>query len=82
MNLKNGFKQIKTHTEVLLRGLGRTFSGALNAFLIGAAIYGFALIKGEGGYAAVFDFIASAGLLVIAFFNIYMLGSKRKGGKK
>lgn len=82
MNFTNLFKTVRHHGKVLLRGLGRTIYGAVITGLFGTAVYGFVLIRGESGYAAVFDFVASISVLVIAFCNAYLLGSKRKGGKK
>ena len=82
MNFKNGLNAMKHHGKILLRGLGRTIYGAFITGLVGVAIYGFVLIQSETGYAAVFDFVASIAVLVIAFCNAYLLGSKRKGGKK
>ena len=82
MNIKNFVKQFRFYTDVFLRGLGRTLYGTFIAGLIATSVYGFSLIHGENGYAAVFDFIASCGLLVLALFNMYVLGNKRRGGKK
>lgn len=84
MNTKlNSFiKHLKFHLEIVLRGLGRTLHGSLITGLIAFAIYGFFLINKESGYSAVFDFIAAIAILVIALCNVYLLGSKRKGGKK
>ena len=75
-------KQAKFHFDILLRGLARTLYGSLIAGLIGFAGYGFVLIKQEGGYAAVFDFIAACATLTVALANAYVLGNKRRGGKK
>lgn len=75
-------KPAKFHLGIVLRGLARTLHGALITGLIAFAVYGFVLIKTENGYAAVFDFIASCATLIVALCNMYLLGSKRKGGKK
>lgn len=75
-------KQAKYHADVLLRGLARTLYGCLIAGMIAFAVYGFVMIKAESGYAAVFDFIAALALLTLALVNAYLLGSKRRGGKK
>ena len=72
----------KFHLGIMLRGLARTLHGAFITGLIAFAVYGFILIKSEGGYAAVFDFVAAIAVLVIALCNVYLLGSKRKGGKR
>lgn len=82
MNFEKIMKLAKFHLGILLRGLGRTLYGAFITGMTAFAIYGFVLIKTEGGYAAVFDFIASVAILVVALANAYVLGSKRKGAKK
>ena len=82
VNLMKMLKQVKFHMDILLRGLARTLYGSLIAGLIAFAVYGFVLIKSEGGYAAVFDFIAACATLTVALGNAYLLGSKRRGGKK
>lgn len=82
VDIKKVLKQVKFHVDILLRGLARTLYGALIAGLIAFAVYGFVLIKSEGGYAAVFDFIAACATLTVALINAYVLGSKRRGGKK
>lgn len=82
MNFEKVMKPAKFHLEILLRGLGRTLYGAFITGLIAFAVYGFVLIKSEGGYAAVFDFVAAVATLVVALANAYVLGRKRKGGKK
>ena len=75
-------KQVKFHTSIVLRGLARTLYGTFVAGLIAIAVYGFVLIKSEGGYAAVFDFIASCATLILALANAYVLGCKKRGAKK
>ena len=82
VNVDRLLKQVKFHAGIVLRGLGRTLHGTLTAGLIAFAIYGFVLIKSEGGYAAVFDFIASCAILVVALANAYALGGKKRGAKK
>ena len=82
IDFKKVLKQAKFHADVMVRGLARTLYGALIAGLIAFAVYGFVLIKSEGGYAAVFDFIAACATLILALGNAYLLGSKRRGGKK
>lgn len=82
VNFEKALKQAKFHADTLLRGLARTLYGALIASLIAIAVYGFILIKSEGGYAAVFDFIAACATLTVALGNAYLLGSKRRGAKK
>ena len=82
VNFKKVMKQVKLHTDILLRGLALTLYGTVIAGLIAFAIYGFVLIKSEGGYTAVFDFIAACATLILALANAYMLGNKRRGAKK
>lgn len=82
VNFKKILKQVKFHVDIMLRGLARTLYGTLIAGLIAFAVYGFVLIKSEGGYAAVFDFIAACAMLLLALANAYLLGSKRRGAKK
>lgn len=82
MTFEEFMKQAKFHLGIVLRGLARTLHGAFIAGLIAFAIYGFVVIKSESGYVAVFDFVAAIAILVIALCNVYLLGSKRKGGKK
>lgn len=82
MKFEKYIKLAKFHLGIVLRGLARTLHGAFITGLIAFAVYGFVLINKESGYAAVFDFIAAIAILVIALCNVYLLGSKRKGGKK
>ena len=82
MKFEKFMKQAEFHLGIVVRGLGRTLHGAFITGLIAIAIYGFILIGKEEGYAAVFDFVASIAVLVVAICNVYLLGSKRKGGKK
>lgn len=82
VNFGKFLKQAKFHALILVRGLGRTLYGAFITGMIAFAIYGFVLIKSEGGYAAVFDFIASIATLVVALANACVLGGKKRGAKK
>lgn len=75
-------ENVRYHGSILLRGLGRTFYGALIAGLLVLAGYGFASIKSEAGYVAVFDFVASCATVIVAVCNVYLLGVKKRGGKK
>jgi hypothetical protein len=54
----------------------------LIAGLFVLAGYGFASIKSEAGYVAVFDFVASCATITVAVCNVYLLGVKKRGGKK
>jgi hypothetical protein len=82
MKFEKYIKLAKFHAGIVLRGLARTLHGAFITGLIAFAVYGFVLISKEEGYAAVFDFVAAIAVLVVALCNVYLLGSKRKGGKK
>ena len=82
VNFDKFLKNAKVHASVMARGLGRTLYGTAVAGLILIAVYGFVVIQTEEGYAAVFDFIASIATLIIALGNMYLLGSKKRGGKK
>ena len=75
-------EQAKFHIGIVVRGFARTLYGAFITGLIAFAVYGFVLIGKEEGYTAVFDFVAALAVLVIALCNVYLLGRKRKGGKK
>lgn len=81
-DFKKALKKAQFHGGVLLRGFVRTLFGALNACLIAAAVYGFVMIKQEGGYTAVFEFIGACALLMIALANAYLLGCKKRGAKR
>ena len=81
-DFKKALKKAQFHGGVLVRGLVRTVFGALNACLIAAAVYGFVLIQEEGGYTAVFEFIGACALVAIALANAYLLGCKKRGGRK
>lgn len=82
INFERFLKQAKFHLGNFARGLARTIYGAFITGLFAFAIYGFVITKSEDGYSAVFDFIASCAVLVLALVNAYALGIKRKGGKK
>ena len=72
---------IKHHARILLRGFLRTIGGAATAGLFGIAVYGFAVIPAEGGYAAVADFTVALILLGFALLAMYCLGAAN-GRKK
>ena len=74
--------QVKFHSSIVLKGFIRTIYGALVAGLLAIAVYGFISIRGEAGYLAVGDFVASTATLVVAMWNVYAMGMKKRGGKK
>lgn len=81
-NFARVMEQVKFHSNILFKGLVRTVYGALVAWLIVIAIYGFIIIQSESGYLAVFDFIASCATLSVALRNMYIMGGKKRGGRK
>lgn len=70
------------HTRTFLRGLGRVIGSTTVAGAASVSVYGFTLISGETGYAAVGDFVASCALLVIALMGIYVVGRRDQRYKK
>lgn len=82
VNYRNIVERIKFHSFVVLRGFIRTTFGAITAGMIGLAIYGFIMIESESGYLAVFDFVGSCALVIVAMCNVYLMGGKRHGGAR
>lgn len=82
VNFNKVLGQVKFHSSIVLKGFIRTVYGALVAGLLAVAVYGFISINGEAGYVAVGDFVASTATLVVAMFNVYCMGMKKRGGKK
>lgn len=62
------------YAKITLKGFVRVILGAINAGLISLAVYGFMVVPGENGYAAVADFVLSVMLLILAGLFIYLLG--------
>ena len=81
MQFRDIVRCIGFHGKVLLRGLAKSLYGAAVAGLIGLAGYGFACIPDEGGYRAVWDFIAAVSVAIIALAFMYGFGCSRKKGK-
>ena len=81
INFRLMCEELKFHWNIFVRGVARMLAGTLAAILFAVSIYGFVVIKGETGYIAVFDFIATLCTLCIALCNVYAMGRKR-GGKK
>ena len=73
---------IVCHCKIFATGFVRMLIGAICAGLIAAAVYGFAMIPNEGGYAAVGDFVGAIIALGFAFGGVYIMGGKKKGDKK
>lgn len=82
MTIKKILEEAKFHAGIVLKGFVRTVYGALVCGLLAIAVYGFISIKGETGYLAVGDFVASCATLAVALCNVYFLGMKKRGGKK
>lgn len=70
------------HGRILCSGLLRTAWGAAAAGLAGVAVYIFAAIPAEGGYAAVIDFIGAVATAVVAISNIYAFGAFDRRSKR
>lgn len=74
---------IKFHARVLGKGFIRMLVGTITAGFAAAAVYGFAVIPKEEGYAAVGDFLLAIVSLIIALCGVYIMGgSQKKGAKK
>lgn len=82
VNFTKAMAQVKFHGSIVLRGFARTIYGALVSGLIACAVHGFICTKSEAGYMAVCDFVASCSMLMIALFNLYAMGMKKRGVKK
>ena len=76
-NVKEVLQAICFHCKILLRGFTKVVYGTVTAVLVCLAVYGFAAIPSEGGYAAVVDFISAAACIVVAVALMYSLGCKR-----
>lgn len=82
VQIKMAFANVKFHLRIMWRGFCRTVYGAAVAGLIAMAIYGFVSVTTETGWTAVFDFIAACATMVVALANMYLIGGRKKGGKK
>ena len=82
VQIKMAFANVKFHLRIMWRGFCRTVYGAAVAGLIAMAIYGFISVTTETGWIAVCDFVASCATLVVALSNMYLIGGRKKGGKK
>ena len=81
VQIKKALKTFEFHAKIAWRGFYRTLYGAAVAGLIALAIYGFVSVTTETGWTAVCDFIASCATLVVALFNMYLMGCGKKGAK-
>ena len=82
VQIKMAFEKVKFHARIAWRGFCRTVYGAAVALLIAIAIYGFISVTAETGWTAVFDFIAACATMAVALANMYLIGGRKKGGKK
>lgn len=82
VQIKRYLANVKFHLRIMWRGFCRTVYGAAVAGLIAMAIYGFISVTTETGWIAVFDFIAACATMVVALANMYLIGGRKKGGKK
>ncbi len=73
---------IAYHAKVLGKGFVRMLVGAATAGAGALAIYGFAVVGNESGYAAVGDFLLSVLAMVIAVAGVYIMGGNKKKGVK
>lgn len=78
--LENMSQAVRFHGGILLRGIIRTLYGAATFGIVAGAVYGLLSIPDEGGYVAVFDFVASVAMLVVAVANMYEIGKNRRRG--
>ena len=71
------------HLRVLLFGIKNMILGTCVFALLFFSIFGFTVVAGEEGYAAVFDFILSCFMLGGSVASMYLLGvsQKRRGGR-
>lgn len=79
---KSIMKSVRYHGKILLKGFRNMLFGTATAGLIVLAGYGFYVVPGEGGYAAVCDFILAAATLSVAVSSMYVMGGNKKGAKK
>lgn len=82
-DIKHITKAMAFHGRILWKGFLRVLYGGATAGLIGFAVYGFAMIPSEGGYAAVCEFVGAIATMVVAITCMYHQGqTKKKGAKK
>ena len=82
MELKSVWNTICHHGKILWKGFLRMVYGALTAGLFALSAYGFIMIKGESGWTAVCEFIASAATAIVALAAMYSQGGCRKRGAR
>ena len=82
VHIKMAFAKVKFHARIAWRGFCRTVYGAVVAGLLSMAVYRFVSVAGETGWMAVCDFIAACATMIVALANMYLIGGRKKGGKK
>lgn len=70
------------HAKVFWKGLLRTAVGAMTAGMMVLAVYGYAAIPSEGGYAAVGEFMVATMVLMMAIACMYAMGGRGKRVRK
>jgi hypothetical protein len=82
INYEKLLQEVQAHALTMLRGLVRTIYGTLVAGLAWIAISGFVRVDCQSGYCAVLNFVGSCATLAVAMSNVYVIGRKRRGGRK
>ena len=81
INVKRFMKNVRFHGLVLLKGMMRMLFGTLTTGLMVLAIYGFVMVRTEGGYTAVGDFLLAMATVIVAGSCMYVMGCGKKGAK-
>ena len=82
VKIKKAGTKVKLHARILCRGFCRTIYGTAVAGLIAMAIYGFISVTTKTGWVAVFMFISSCAVLMIAVMHMYSIGHGKSGGAR
>lgn len=81
-NTKKVFRLIEFHSIILFKGIVKMLYGAFAAKLLALGTYGFIKIASESGYDAVFDFLGSVCIVIVALVATYLMGGNGKKGAK
>jgi hypothetical protein len=80
-DFKSVTNTVLRHGKILFRGFTRMLYGTMTAITFAMAIYGFAMISREGGWAAVCEFVGAVATTCVAVTCMYAQGGgKRKRG--
>lgn len=71
-------KCVRCYACVLGKGILRALHGTAVVGLFVVAVLGFVLVAKDGGYAAVFDFIAACFILAVALLNAFLIGCEKR----